>query len=106
MRSEQIGAIPFPVNINANYGTETAFIQPPDNDRRNLVVYAQVGSVAIRAGNQTTAMAAISEQPSADITDGSAHVSIKEGSFMAFVAPEGVTLKGFTGTSVATYWWV
>lgn len=106
MRSEQIGAIPLTEAVNANYGTNAVYIQPPDSDRKNLVLYAQVGSVAIRAGDKTTAMAAITEQPGADITDGSAHVSIKEGAVMVLLAPQGVTLKGFAANSVATYWWV
>lgn len=106
MRPSDIGAIPLTADVNCNYGTNAVFVESPDADRRSLVVYAQEGAVAIRAGDQATAMAGITANPGADITNGTSHISIAEGSVMVFLAPEGVTLKGFTATSAATYWWV
>lgn len=106
MRSQDIGAIPLTADINCNYGTNAVFVALPDSDRRNLIIYAQTGSVAIRAGDQATAMAGVTENPGADITNGSSHLTINEGGVMVFLAPEGVTLKGFTATSAAIYWWV
>jgi hypothetical protein len=105
MRSDQIGAIPLTSEVNVAVGDDTLVVSPPDNDRGNIILYAQKGDIAIRAGSHATEMALITADPAADIADGTGWVTVHEGAIVAFVAREGVTLRSFAGT-VAPYWWV
>lgn len=102
---EAAGAVALSDTIKAVYGTTATVLTAPAGDYKMLVMMADVGDWRVRLGSVAGSMPA-SADPGAAITDGTGGAKIGEGKSLVIPCNGSVTVKGYTATSVLTYWWL
>jgi len=89
---------------------DVVYINVIDDDTFTLALTSGGDAIDISdvgtSTNTITGMTATVAKPTASDTDGVGSVPLGEGVILTMQAPDKITVKSYTATSVLTYWWV
>ena len=105
IEAEEAGAVALSDSIKAVVGTTATALTRPSGARM-LVLQADVNGWRVRLGDFHTSGMPSVEFPAASVTDGSAGWYIAAGRTLTLPAAGVVTVKGYAGSSVLSYYWV